>query len=120
MTTTSEQVAKEDTLNMEHIGEWDHGVEPDALNRDNAPSSSEPKDHRPPPAEAVQPLVKRAQAVVEKAVHSMEAAARSLETAASNALAESKDGVEHHTEEEVMGVKMCVSKTVHQDSFIAP
>ena len=31
-----------------------------------------------------------------------------------------KEEVENHTEEEVAGMKLCVSKVVHQDSFTAP
>jgi hypothetical protein len=100
--TTSEEVAKQDTQNMEHLGDWDHGVEPDA--------GGEPKNQDKKKV----PLVKQAQAAVGAAVHSIEAAASKIKE-------NLKEGVDdQHTEEEVMGMKMCVSKTVRQDSFIAP
>jgi len=110
---TPEQAAAVDTQNMEHSGDWDHGVEPDALNEAGEPKDQDKKGIS---------FIKKAQAAVANALHNIEAKAASMGEKAAQALHEDqlKQGVENHTEEEVAGQKLCVSKTVHQDSFIAP
>lgn len=99
-----------DTQNMEHSGDWDHGVEPDALAEGGEPKADHEKKSVP--------VMKKAQSLASKVIHSVE----EMGERATQALAEEhlKDGDESHTEEEVAGMKLCVSKTVHQDSFIAP
>lgn len=123
--TTPEQAAAiaVDTKNLEHSGDWDHGVEPDPL----APTTQDAKDDDEPKSDSqkqsgVPLMVKKAKAAVTNVYNNVKETAHKMEEEASKALHEEslQKSVENHTEEEVAGMKLCVSKTVHQDSFIAP
>ena len=113
-------VVQQDIQNVEHLGDWDHGMEPNVSDA-AAAAAGEPnsKGHQ---GNICVPVVKKAQAIAAKVMHSMEQAAHNMGETAAHANDENqlKEQVERHSEEEVAGMKLCVSKTVDQDSFVAP
>jgi hypothetical protein len=93
-----------DIQNLEHLGDWDHGVLLDSSVEDFMWGHPEGEDDA---LECTKRWAKQVQTAVIELWHQW-----------SNE--EFQQQVRQHTEEEVAGMKLCVSKTVHQDSFIAP
>jgi hypothetical protein len=104
-------ITETDIQNLEHLGDWDHGMllEPDVLD-----SSVEdflwghPEEGEDDAVECTKRWAKQVETAVIELWHRW-----------SNE-EQFQQQVRQHTEEEVAGMRLCVSKTVHQDSFIAP
>ena len=107
---SSKDASSDDAHNVENSGDWDHGVEPNALDAAGAAAGQLARQAKIAAAQA--------KTAITNAVHALEEKA----AAAQKDLKEShlREEVEGHTEEEVAGMKLCVSKTVHQESFEAP
>ena len=112
--TTPQEDENEDLHNLEHSGDWDHGVEPDVL--DNSFSNEDDlKGHDEDIFAGPKRLVQQVRTSFTKVMHDL--SDRAAEVRNDEHL---KEEMENHTEEEVAGMKLCVSKTIHQDSFSAP
>lgn len=120
MTTTEEDIQA-----LEHSGEWDHGVEPDVLdasfsnkNDDDEEETDKLKGHENDSNDILaspKRLVNQVRISVTKFFNGL--SEKASEVTHDEHL---KEEVENHTEEEVAGMKLCVSNVVHQDSFSAP
>jgi hypothetical protein len=108
-------MTEQDISTMESLGEWDHGVEPSVLDA----SRKQGNDTSNPLLEGSKRLAKDAQVFVSKAFHDLTDSVSNAKESFQNDEAFNKK-VADHTEEEVAGMKLCVSQTVHQDSFVAP
>jgi hypothetical protein len=100
--TTPEQsaaVVQQDIQNMEHLGDWDHGMEPDVSND----AEGGPKNQ----GTICAPFVKKAQAIATKVINSMEKAAHDMGENATQASDENQlnEGGENHAEEEEASMK---------------
>jgi hypothetical protein len=102
----------DDIENLEHSGEWDHGVETNAMDVAKA------DDNQKGPKQ----LAKQVQTSVTNLMHSISDKVQQGLHDVKEGLNDPhfKEEVEGHTSEEVAGMKLCVSKNVHQDSFSAP
>lgn len=90
--------------NIAALGDWDHGVEPSVLDATRIETSA---------------FLLDAQEFLSTALHDLTASLSKVR----ESLWKDEAFNEHmanHTEEEVAGMKLCVSKTVHQESFVAP
>lgn len=95
---------KQDEVTMvEALGEWDHGVCDPELK--DAPEGANLR-------ELVHTVERKADITVRKMIQKG-AQAVALDD-------RTKQGVSGHSEEEVAGMKLCVSNVVHKDSFEAP
>jgi hypothetical protein len=108
-------MTEQDISNMESLGEWDHGVEPSVLDA----SRKQGNDTSSPLLEGSKRLAKDAQVFLSKAIHDLTDSVSNTKESFQKDKAFNKKFADH-TEEEVAGMKLCVSKTVHQDSFVAP
>lgn len=113
---------------LEHMGEWDHGVEPNAGGaiKDETSGNAKKQEHKEgDPKYALDRLagdpglVQQAEDAVVKAMHTVaDVGQKALHALKDDA--HLQEEVKGHTEEEVLGEKLCVSEVIHQDSFIAP
>jgi hypothetical protein len=116
MSTTTTNKVNEDIHNLEHSGEWDHGVEPDVLAVSNSADDDNLKENEAGTFAGPKRLIQQAQNAISNVWHNLSEQVAETTRKDEHFKAE----VEGHTEEEVAGMKLCVSKTIHQDSFIAP
>lgn len=102
----------EDIQNLEHSGEWDHGVETNAMDVAKADDNQKgPKQLAKQVQSSVTNLMHTISDKVQQELHDIKEGLNDPHF---------KEEVEAHTAEEVAGMKLCVSKNVHQDSFSAP
>lgn len=105
---------EEDLQNLEHSGDWDHGVEPDVLDASFSNDDEALKGHDDDMLAVPKRVAQQVRTSVSKAIHNLSDNLAGLKNDA-----HLKEEVENHTEEEVAGMKLCVSKIVHQESFSA-
>jgi hypothetical protein len=110
--------SEEDIQNMEHSGDWDHGSEPipPAGAAEETTGDTDDPNSKIDRLGGAKKMMQQAQVTVSKVIHDLgEKADQALHHDS-----HFKEEVEGHTEEEVAGCKLAVSKNIHQDSFSAP
>ena len=130
-------VAKEDIQNVEHLGDFDHGMIDNVVVDANTTTNfnNNPAAQQQEQQDTIRQLNQTYQDVKQVVLNaerscatSVKKALKSVERNVANAVAVNNDGsvvnvkeaVEAHTEEEVAGMKLCVKPVVHMDSFEAP
>jgi hypothetical protein len=108
---------EEDIDNMEHLGEFDHGLLPHGQQTDESSSQKMKQLNKTylDIKDAVMKVERSCATSVKNAIKSVE---KNLVEAVTDD--QVQEGLSSHTEEEVAGMKLCVKSVVHAESFEAP